>query len=522
MKPTILLLFLLPILTIVLTPVCKGQTSQNEENQKTNTIHVQFIDKPTFNSQMNIKTGRGMSKATYLILYDDLESEAFEFEELKVKKVANYTTQSNQVIVRRYLGYFEFQDFLVHTGDSLVISYDKEKPLIIKHSFIKYAPQDFNVEAILNKKYTEAYTITGKSTDTKMASFQDFYNDPKQIAEHQKRNGTEKAKYIETLEIQANKRLLPSIATLQKNAQLLLDSLLNTNQISQHVYEFYQHKYANILLKVEIMSGVKDSIGTADKINNLFTQRNHSDEYTNLILESFEKQLYDSKVPWTLSDQFNLRDIRESFNLIKKSTLLNPKVKERLLFLNLDKIANYFPDDVDQYLKSFLAETTDSLLVKKAQQKFQKDTAPINIPSDLHLLTINQSQITIEELLQNNKGKVLYLDFWASWCAPCIEEMKHSLALRQKYAKRDVEVIFLSLDDNFSKWEKASIRQGLNSVKNSFKILKPEDSKFMSEFKIQTIPRYMIIDKSGKIINANALRPSSPKIIEVIDDLLMK
>ena len=84
----------------------------------------------------------------------------------------------------------------------------------------------------------------------------------------------------------------------------------------------------------------------------------------------------------------------------------------------------------------------------------------------------------------------------------------------------NIEVLFLSLDDNYQKWNKESERLEINNIENSFKILNPENSKFIKEHKLNAIPRYMIIDKEGKIINSNAPRPSDPKISKVFDELL--
>ncbi len=196
-------------------------------------------------------------------------------------------------------------------------------------------------------------------------------------------------------------------------------------------------------------------------------------------------------------------------------------VKDRLLFLNLDKIEFYFRDEVQQYLRILIENASDSSISEKAKVKFKKDILPANTPSNLHLLTLSQNQTTIEELIKSKKGKIIYIDFWASWCGPCIEEMKYSRSLIQDYTGKNLEVVFLSLDDNFQKWEKAAARQNI-TLGSCLKVLNAKDSDFIREYKITTIPRYMIIDKDGKITNADAPRPSDPKIRKLFDELLQK
>lgn len=490
-----------------------------KKNQSPSCIHIQFVDKPIFNNVLKTKTGKSSLRSSYVVIYDDLEQEVYSFDDLKVKKALTYPTQSDRVVVRRYFDFFEFQEFLVHRGDSILISFDKNKPAVIKNSSFNYAPSDFSVEDILNKKFWGAYTYVGKSDDIKMTSFKYFFDDPKESVSQLKRNGFEKVKALEKLEARVSKDLLPSMNALQQDAQQTLDSLLFSKQLSQHTYDFYQRKYTNLLLKLEIMAQLKDSTRAAHELNKQFENTTYVDEYFNQCLESFRKENYPSKIiPY---EQGFIRDPIESFIVAKNSRLLNPRVKDRLLFLNLNLIDVYFRDEAEEYLRILVENASDTSITEKAEFKFKKDILPSGTPSNLHLLTLSQNQTTIEELIKNKKGKILYLDFWASWCGPCIQEMKHSRSLIQEYAEKDLEVVFLSLDDNFQKWDKAAVKQNI-TLGNCLKILNPKGSSFIQDYKVTTIPRYMIIDRTGKIINADAPRPSTPKIRELFNELLKK
>jgi thiol-disulfide isomerase/thioredoxin len=491
----------------------------DRKNQSPSSIHIQFIDKPIFNNALKTKTGRSNIRPFYAVIYDYLEQEVFLFDDLKVKKTLTYTPQSDMVVLRRYIDFFEFQEFLVHKGDSILMSFDISKPVKIKYSTFEYAPNDFNVENILNKKSSSAYTYVGKSDDVKMTSFKYFFDNPEESAAQLRRTTFEKVKALERLETRVSKDLLPSMNTLQKDVQEALDSLLYSKQISRHTYDFYKRKYANLLLKLEIMAESKDSITAANEINKIFDNKTYIDEYFNQCLESFRKVNYQSKIiPY---ERGMIRDPRGSFILVKNSLLLNPKVKDRLLFLNLGLIDVYFHDEVEEYLKLLVKTASDISIAEKAKFKFKKDILPSTTPSNLHLLTLSQNQTTIEELIKTKKGKVIYIDFWASWCGPCIQEMKYSRSLIQEYTGKNLEVVFLSLDENVQKWEKAAERQNI-TLGNCLKILNSKGSSFIKEYKITTIPRYMIIDKNGKVINGNAPRPSDPKIRQLFDELLKK
>ena len=498
-----------------------------EDNKIQNTekgiIHIQFIDKPKFNGNIKTKT-RETGRMEYIVFFDDSESEIVLFKDIAEKKTITYSTYLNRVIVRRYLSFFEFQDFLVHKGDSLIISFDKNKPVVIKSSKYNYAPQDFNFENSLNKKLTESYLIAGKTNDTRRVAFKYFYDDPQASKNQSVRKGYEKGLYLENLENQMGKMLIPSMEILNKNTELFLDSLNKNNLISNEVYAFYQHKYSNLLLKLKIMSGSIDSTVALNEINKIFQKQEFHDEYFNQCLDTFEKKYFTTKAKWIVTGQFNfnLRDPKESFTFVKNSTLLSSELKDEMLFISLNKIDLFFHDEIDNYMKSFAEIVTDKTLIERVHLKYQKDIVPTGKPSNLHLLSLDRKQTTLEEILQKKKGKTLYIDFWASWCKPCIEEMKYSKNHIQTYKGKNLEILFLSLDDNYQKWNKATEHLEINNIENSFKISNLENSKFIKEHKIQTIPRYMIIDKQGVLINTNALRPSDPKINKVFDELLKK
>jgi len=457
-----------------------------------------------------------------LSYYDDFESEIIPFQDIIDKETVIFSTNSNQVIVRRYFNYFEFQDFLAHKGDSLVISFDRNKPVLVKYSIYRYAPQDFNVENSLNKKLKESYIIAGKADDIRGTALKFFYDDPKESKNQRDRKGIEKMLYIENLENRMGEMLLPSMETLNSDAQRFLDSLSQHMLISEDIYSFYQQKYSNLLLKLKMISGTIDSTFAANEINERFKKQIFHDEYFKQCLNNYEKKYFTTKTKWIISTenkQFYYRDPKESFLFVKNSLLLSPIVKEKMLFISLNKIDVFLHNEIDYYLKLFKEVVTDKKLIEKAQEKYQKDLAT-GISPNLNLLTSDKKQITIEELLKKKKGKVLYIDFWASWCRPCIEEMKYSKNHVQTYKNKNLEILFLSLDDNFENWNKASERLEISKIENSLKIVNPEISTFIKEHKLYTIPRYMIFNKQGVLINDNAPRPSDLKISKVFDELL--
>lgn len=123
-------------------------------------------------------------------------------------------------------------------------------------------------------------------------------------------------------------------------------------------------------------------------------------------------------------------------------------------------------------------------------------------------------------LTDRYKDKALYIDVWATWCAPCREEMiNHSPALHNEYENKDIVFINLCMQSSPESWHN-SIRDIPVYGENYFLEADPANV-FMSAFNISGFPSYMIVDKFGRIITSNGPRPSQPEEIKkMVEELL--
>jgi thiol-disulfide isomerase/thioredoxin len=119
--------------------------------------------------------------------------------------------------------------------------------------------------------------------------------------------------------------------------------------------------------------------------------------------------------------------------------------------------------------------------------------------------------------LSDFKGKFIYIDVWATWCGPCLGEIPALKKLTDTLASKDIVFVSICVFDEKSSWEKMVTKKQLKGVQL---FAESGENSFVNEYMIQGIPRFILLDKSGRIINANAKRPSEPLLLKELMELL--
>ncbi|WP_447642070.1 MULTISPECIES: TlpA family protein disulfide reductase [Chitinophagaceae] len=273
---------------------------------------------------------------------------------------------------------------------------------------------------------------------------------------------------------------------------------------------FASHLYATQLVFIGMKS--KDKVSTC--------YYNYLDSLEEIIIKKpqYKDDFWFNQLQYVfLKYKYRLKKNEEYADSIYFSTKSNLKgiSKDRILFFILKDELNKKSNRNKILFKDFKDTNTDD--------DYNNYISGMYDDSDItHVSSSSTSTQTLDNL--NNfdsltskfKGNAIYIDIWASWCAPCRREMPYSAALREKYKNKEVVFIYISTDLDKLAWKKACIEEKLEG-NNSFVLSNNFNSMFANKYKIKTIPRYMLIGKDGKMITSDAPRPSDKILEELID-----
>ncbi|MCS3530568.1 thioredoxin family protein [Chryseobacterium sp. JUb7] len=125
--------------------------------------------------------------------------------------------------------------------------------------------------------------------------------------------------------------------------------------------------------------------------------------------------------------------------------------------------------------------------------------------------------ITIQQILDQHKGKVLVIDFWAGWCRDCLKALPKAKELEVN--NKNIDFVFLSLDRSKEGFDKSLERFEMKDKENYW-FASGWKNDFNNYIDLNWIPRYMVIDQKSAIAKYYAISPEDPEIQTTIDKLL--
>jgi thiol-disulfide isomerase/thioredoxin len=131
------------------------------------------------------------------------------------------------------------------------------------------------------------------------------------------------------------------------------------------------------------------------------------------------------------------------------------------------------------------------------------------------MVTTENKPITFAEILKKYEGKTVVIDVWASWCSDCVKGMPKVKELQEK--NQEVTFLFISMDKSYESWlkgiEKYEVRGEHYLTTDGMK------GVFGKSIDLDWIPRYMVVDKKGKIALYKVIEADDEKLIKTLESL---
>lgn len=186
--------------------------------------------------------------------------------------------------------------------------------------------------------------------------------------------------------------------------------------------------------------------------------------------------------------------------------IMNQTVKDELVYSSM-KFGIARTKKLDEVYNLFSSMVKNKLYKEEIEKiylnytKISKGTvSPI-----FELYDINNNLVTLESL----KGKLVYIDIWATWCIPCVLEIPALKKLEKEFKNKNIEFVSICTSDTKENFEKMVKEKDMGGIQ----LFAPDDSiSFFEDYFVSGIPRFILIDQDGKIIDANAYNPSDSKL----------
>jgi len=229
----------------------------------------------------------------------------------------------------------------------------------------------------------------------------------------------------------------------------------------------------------------------------------------------FFKKIMQKGMDFTKSKEYQSEYSKLLDGLVKQ---YSGAAQEFLLSVMLNSLLEY-PQRVDVFdaLYSKYEKRINGCFRKIIQQKYA-ELKKEEKEAEKEIKGNTSSVPVIQQILEKHKGKVIYIDILATWCGTCLMELPFSAKLKEEFNGKDVEFVYFCVKSEKRKWE--SLISDLKIKGDPYLLSDSQYNILSDKFQITSIPRYILVNKEGKVVDKNAARPSFQR--ELNTDLIEK
>ncbi|MBC8054084.1 MAG: redoxin family protein [Sphingobacteriaceae bacterium] len=173
--------------------------------------------------------------------------------------------------------------------------------------------------------------------------------------------------------------------------------------------------------------------------------------------------------------------------------------KVRTLKFLFDRVMKNDKDQARTFLTSLEKGIANAAVMQEAEIMFRK-AYPL-VPKAAYDLPRGKGTDIFKKIIDQYKGKIVFVDFWAIFCGPCIASIKANKDVREKYkGSKDLEFVFITSDSE-SPEPRYTDFVNENELVNTYRLSSDEYLYLRQLFKFNGIPRYIVINKEGQVLN---------------------
>ncbi|MBS1510716.1 MAG: TlpA family protein disulfide reductase [Bacteroidetes bacterium] len=216
-------------------------------------------------------------------------------------------------------------------------------------------------------------------------------------------------------------------------------------------------------------------------------------------------------------------DISEFMRLNRDASSYPIFIKDFLLTNDIIEFVNHQRDS-SHLLKMELIKACSKIVVRKYLVKVEPYKMSLindefKISNDiLNINLVDENGIISKfgDILKMNRDKILYVDFWASWCIPCRKENASLKKVYNTFSTDSLHIIQISVDEDSNKWVEAVQTDKIYFSEKYRFVNKADYFKFSIDNQFTPIPYYLLLDKKGHLIVKNTPRPSDPQLSKIL------